>query len=873
MNDRETELAAKQIQREQELNDRAYKKWKRELEEQEKKSDGSNTPYARKFKHMYFDEIVKGLQSEIDEPTRIRSSHATAVIKRCLGLNLTYKKNKYTGEKEIQPSDERSNYFDLDLAVFVALQIILDNAMSPPMKEKMVDKKTGQEKVVYPAVDRSNLIDKIAKRVEQQIYFKYVEKCFPEYFADIDKFCSGGDDRPRSSSFYWRYNMMRALKRKGEELRKEGRITEAEAMEWKPFGADRKHIGSWLLSGCLKYGSDLFEEHTKQIEGNQKAVYVVLTDAAERWKDHYIAQQKKWCFDDLPMLCVPVEATNEHFGSWILSADLLKPQEHKGELRTSPLYLEYINRLQSVPYKVNPFITQLLSYLYNRNLKLGKFVPHIYQKPIDLAQAIGVVRRGDYEQEGKELRAKEEEFRQAKKNWSNEHARQLMKVEKGRRSRQVYNILNDLQKLDRFYYPHMWDFRGRAYCLCKTSPEPQGTDYQKAAIMFAEPQPIDEHTKFWLCVEIANNAGKDKVSFGERVEWVIQNIEDIKMIATMFEKDNEQQALSYLEGIDKPFQFAAACEEFYRIFITRERTTTTIRCGVDMSCSAAGIHAGWKLDAADAEAVNITPSNTPQDLYLRVWNRLLEVNRSYPVPPIRTTLLDEWTKLGYGRNVAKKMIMVFQYSAGLRKQMSEFYKIHDEIDESLQMNRDEIKSLWKLWEQTTQSSMSVDSVIGWFQDRVKEIYDMGKKEVLIPNAAGAVQVMKYPEYERPREVRSFHNGRFTERKPTGKPDLRAWKRAITANATHMTDSAIMVIALHDFEYSFSTIHDAAHTYATGAMNTMLDRLKEGYIQAVGMDIWDRFRELNGLPIEPATDFPKSNTLDLEVVRDSQYIFA
>ncbi len=89
----------------------------------------------------------------------------------------------------------------------------------------------------------------------------------------------------------------------------------------------------------------------------------------------------------------------------------------------------------------------------------------------------------------------------------------------------------------------------------------------------------------------------------------------------------------------------------------------------------------------------------------------------------------------------------------------------------------------------------------------------------------------------------------------------------------MCDSAIMCLALHNFPFAFSTIHDAAHTYATGAMDLMIDKLKEGYIKAVEMDIWDEFRKLNGLPIEPSTDFPKTNTLDLEDVRNSDYIFA
>ena len=868
------DYVAIQLQREKELNERAYKKWKDELKLQEKKGDGGNTPYGRKFMNYYFDDIVSGLQNEINNPNLPRSSYATKVIKECLGLTLTYKKDKRTKEKIIQTPNEKANFFDLDLAVYMALTLMIENALAPAMKEKIIDKKTGQEKVVFPAVDRTALIEKIAVRVEKQIYYKYIQTCFPDYFDKLDKLVAGGGDKPRSSSYYWRVNMDRALRNKADSLRLEGRNTEADAYDFKPFGADRKHIGSWLLGGVLKY-SNLFEEHKRNIDGKTRKIFITLTPEAEQFKHQYIKKQSKIIIDDMPMICPPVQATDENFGSWLLSADIHKPQQHKGELKTSPLFLEYVNHLQGVKYKINPFIVKLMEYLVEHNDKLGKFKPHQYQEPLDMAQALGVIRTGDYAADRATLRSKGEEWKQERRRYGYEKSRQLKKVDDGRKSKVVFQAAKELLPAHNLYFPHMWDFRSRAYSLCKTTPEPQGTDYQKAALMFADAQPIDKKTKFWLSVEIANNAGKDKISFGKRVEWVEKNIDNIVLVGSMFEKNNEPEAIKWLQRFNKeePWQLAAACEEYYQIFIKKSRRTTSIRCGVDMSCSAAGIHAGWKRDAADAEAVNITPSNTPQDLYMRVWKHLLKVNRSKDTPPIRPALLEAWTDQGYGRKVAKKMIMVFQYSAGIRKQMSEFYQIHDDMPEELQMTRDETKALWKLWQQTTAESMSVDSVINWFQDRAKEIAAMGKNFILIPNAAGVVQVMKYPKVEKTKQVVSFHNGRFTEYQSSDLPDTDAWKRAITANATHMTDSAIMVLALHDFPYAFSTIHDAAHTYATGAMDMMLERLKDGYIKAVEMDIWDEFRRINGLPIDATTDFPKTNTLDLEVVRQSSYIFA
>ena len=408
-----------------------------------------------------------------------------------------------------------------------------------------------------------------------------------------------------------------------------------------------------------------------------------------------------------------------------------------------------------------------------------------------------------------------------------------------------------------------------------TSPQPQGTDYSKAAIKFAIEQPLERNTSIrYISIELANNAGKDKVSFSERIDWVANHQKEIILVATMMEPNGRfSDAISFLESLPEPWQFMAAADEYYHCFIKKDRHTTSLRCGVDMSCSAAGIHAGWKLDADAAEVVNVTPGARPQDLYLKVWRKLLEVNKSYHTP-IRPYILDKWTDQGIGRKVAKKMIMVFQYSAGLPKQMQEFKAIHDddEFPSELRLTEDEVTTLWKIWSKATSAVMSVDTVIDWFQKRVVEIYKSGKTEVLIPNATGAVQVMRYPLYEL-RRVKSFHNGQLTFREETGEADVKAWKRSILANATHMCDSAILVKALKDFDCSFSTVHDAAYCYATGSMTQMLDRLKDGFKQAVEFNIWDEFRTINGLPVDANTDFPKTNTLKLKSVLDSDYLFA
>lgn len=877
MND--LQLTERQIQRERELNTIAFERWKTDINDQEKKSDASNTPFARQWKHLIFDLIVKGLQAEIDDPSRIRNSVATKAVRECIGVSLTYKKDPKTGEKIVE--EKMENQFDLELAVFVTLQLILDNALAPEMKTTTVDKSKGGNRVCHPAIDRTGLIERIGSRIEQQIAFKYIEACFPKYFKNLDSVVAGGKDgKARSSSYYWRVNMTRAIKKKADALRLEGKDEEANRYEWKPFGANKKHIGSWLLEGCLKYcwvkpnnakePHKLFAEATRQITPTKKGVFIVLSKEADQMRRMYLANHEMFILDDLPMLCPPVEATNDNYGSWLLGASLTKPSDHKGEVSLSPSMLAYINNLQKVSYKINTFVLSVMDLLVKKNVGLGSFKPHFYVEPQDIKQSLGVIDTGDYEEDYKTLEALGDKFKQAKRDKSDAKAREIEKTQKGRQSLQVFRNALKLAKDEKFYYPYQWDFRSRVYCRSTTSPQPQGPDYSKACIRFGEETPVDDDTPRYLAVELANHAGMDKVSFHDRIEWVNQNTRNITLVATMMEPNGDiNGALEFLEGMSSPWQFLCSAEEFYHCFIIGDRKTTSIRCSVDMSCSGAGIHAGWKLDATDAEAVNVTPSDTPQDLYMRVFKALQDVNDG----SIRPDLLQTWVEQGYARKASKRMIMVLQYSAGIKKQLEEFDDVHKDFPTHLQLTDEERMSLFKLWKKATSKAMSVDSVINWFQARVKEIHKSGKTVVLIPNATGCIQTMKYPHYET-KQVMSFHNGRFTESHPTGEADLKAWKRSITANATHMCDSAIMCIAFQDFPHSFSTIHDASHTYASSAMTDMVTRLKRGYIEAVGLNIWDEFRKLNGIDTNnKATDFIQTKTLDLNDVMKSQYIFA
>ena len=500
-----------QLKREKDQHTQAFKKFKESCDLQRKKNDGSNTPYARQWKRHVFEDLINGLQMEIDHPDiYVRSSKATDAVKRCLGIPLVKKKRRDTGEVERIRADQQ-NYFDLELCAFVALQMVLDNALAFKGDSHIIDKKTGKLKNCKGQRNRDALITEIGNRIEQQLYFKYVDSIFPEFFKAAADRCAGGkNDMPRSSSYYWRHNMVNAIKNKKEKLIEEGKHSQAELLDWRPFARmQKKHVGQWLVAGCLKYAM-LFQEKIIRDKDSQQ-VYVVLSDYAEAKREEYFANHQPFIWEDLPMICLPVEATKDHYGSWLTTIEQSKPDTYKGYLEISQTTLDYINRLQSVAYKINPFVAAVMEKVYETNDKLGKFIPHEYVAPASVNKRLMLDHITDYEEQTKQV-INHPDYKTARKAKSIEEARQIKMLEKAVKSREIYLSMLKLRDYPELYFPYSWDFRQRGYVRCMSSPSPQGPDFSKALLRFAEERPVDHRTKHYLSIEIANCAGMDKLN-------------------------------------------------------------------------------------------------------------------------------------------------------------------------------------------------------------------------------------------------------------------------------------------------------------------------------------------------------------------------
>ena len=110
--------------------------------------------------------------------------------------------------------------------------------------------------------------------------------------------------------------------------------------------------------------------------------------------------------------------------------------------------------------------------------------------------------------------------------------------------------------------------------------------------------------------------------------------------------------LSIWENADEPWQFLAACDEYYHCVINCSRHTTGLPIAVDATCSGLQILAGLARDKGTAALVNVLPSDKPQDAYRSVLEAMEDI------PP----RLSEWMD----RGVTKRSVMTIPYNATMQ---------------------------------------------------------------------------------------------------------------------------------------------------------------------------------------------------------------
>jgi len=678
------------------------------------------------------------------------------------------------------------------------------------------------DKIFSPRKENSkvvNVVQAIGSALEAESQMRYYETSAPGLFETL-------------KANYWHQAKGTEYKRKSMQTL----MSKHDIDQWKPWNrVDKIKVGTWFLD-CLLASSGWFERSVF-MHRNKKQQFLVPTEKFLKNKEEIIRLAELFSPLAWPMLIEPRDWSPIHEGGYYLN-DLTRC--HDMVRRGVPLCVQgeipysFLNKIQKVKYQLNPFIVEIAKVLEEREIEVGKFRPVI-----------------NHPEPPKPSNMDNEEARKA---WRKEKAIACNKnANEWRiscRTRMTMNCVREFEGKE-YYVPWSFDYRGRAYPI-PSFLTPQDTDFGKSLINFADKAPITEDGVKWLAFQVATTYGLDKATLGDRLEWVTkpENIQLITRVATA-----PIENIGDWEAADEPFQFAAACEEYYSVVLAKTRTTTGLPVATDATCSGLQILAGLARDKSTACLVNVVPSDKPQDAYQVI------ADTSRPHVPER--LRPYWD-----RKKTKRTVMTIPYNA---KPFSNRQYIRDAFDDiDVELDKDELTQVV----QAVRDAMELVvpgpmKVMRWIESEVSKAIKRGSQELTWVTPSGfrvTQRLMKMAH----KIVELKLLGRCRVKVLDGEKgvDLRHHKNATAPNLIHSLDASLLHLSVDKFDAPISLIHDSVLCRATD-MSHLSTLVRDTYMHLFAEhDFLKDFAQAIGAESEP----PIIGDLEPSTVIESTYFF-
>jgi len=610
--------------------------------------------------------------------------------------------------------------------------------------------------------------------------------------------------------------------------------------KWHRWGRDtQSKVGGWYLDVIEKV-TGWFNQALIQ-QGRKRNQVVVYTEEFVKNKDKIMSQADLFSPLTLPMLVEPQQWSRVDLGGYYLNR---LRQCHDMVRRGPPLCIQgdepfkFLNKIQEVAYRLNPFVVGVAEHFDKRGQAIGKFRPIIHYevtpKPVDI----------DSNFEARKEYNKKETQRQNQ---------QSQEFRRSCRTRIIMNVMSKFKDKDRYYIPWSFDYRGRTYPI-PSFLTPQDSDFGKSLIRFAEEAEVNKDTEHWLAFHVATTYGLDKATIDERLEWVHEpeNIQLIKQVAT-----NPIDNVGSWEKAEEPWQFLAACEEYYSCIISQSRNTTGLPVAIDATCSGLQILAALAEDPKTAQLVNVLPSDKPQDAY--------KVVAECAKPYIPHSIHSVWD-----RKAVKRTVMTIPYNA---KPFSNRSYIRDALKEKgIEISKEDLtQTVQAVRDAMNQVVPGPMRVMKWIESEVVRAIKDGAKELVWKTPSGFIVTQRLMK-KKYKSIELQLLGRCQIRVAIGddkKVDALHHRNATAPNLIHSLDASLLHKATLKFDNPIALIHDSVLCRATDM--TLLSKLvRESYV-----DIFTNNNVLKdfALAIGAGTDnLPIIGDLEHSKVIDSHYFF-
>jgi DNA-directed RNA polymerase len=675
----------------------------------------------------------------------------------------------------------------------------------------------------------TNVYDAVGTALMRECQFRYYQETAPGLFHTIKK-----NYHHRSSGTQQKVTNVQILMNRYD-------------VKWTNWSRPvRVKLGNVMVDAMLTAAR--WFESVDIRDGRKSKIYLVPTALFMDHKDRLIKQAEFFSAEAYPMLIPPCDWSNSTCGGYLFDEvmnahDMVRrgdPDRIQGE---KPI--EFLNKIQKVGYQLNPFVVGVAETLYEKGVRVGKapkFIPSTSTEPLP-------VKPPDIETN--------KAARQAYKRAAAEvHNRNNDLVKKSVRTRLTMKAVKKF-KDEVFYIPWSFDYRGRAYPI-PSFLTPQDTDFGKSLLVFAKSSCLTFEAEEWLAFQVATTYGLDKKPLRERIDWVKENSHLISAVAC-----DPVTTVHLWEKADEPWQFLAACDEYYHCVLVCDRHFTSLPIAVDATCSGMQILAGLARDASTAKRVNVTPSDKPQDAYMAV------------VEAAMANIPKQWQE-HVDRGVAKRLVMTIPYNAKFKSNWgyvnSALNDPEDQGGKALNVPKDDVTTITHaLRDAAFDTFPGPMRVMKWIESEVGKALKRGLTELVWTTPSGFVVTQKIMKAECVRlDLKLLGQVKKTTLAVGDSDEVNTSKhKAATApNLIHSLDASLLHLTALRFDAPIALIHDSVLCRATD-MGLLSCLVRETYMHLFAEhDYLNDFAQQIGAETEP----PIIGDLEPSSVIDSTYFF-
>lgn len=542
-------------------------------------------------------------------------------------------------------------------------------------------------------VSLTSIATDIGARIEDQIRFTKLEGSAEKYFKKVQD----GLKKNNTKSYAHKHAVMVAAEKRIVENDKEGK-----AERWLPFPpCDLGHIGYQLLDimeQTLVFKDEPVFSRAMMVSNGKRVHKLQVSTSIAEWSHEYSGVLAELSPAFMPCVVPPRDWVSPFNGGFHTQEVASRLQLVKGKRKfvktltreKMPLVYEGINFLQSVPWAVNKEVLDVATEIMKKDL--GYAMPR-FNKLIDRKQSpIPCPVPTEFQHlRGAELKMclSENEWKDFL-HWKSETAKlYTAETKRGSRASSVVRLIGQARKYseyDTFYFVYAMDSRQRVYVQSSVL-NPQGNDISKSMLRSAVGFPIKSEKGYkHFCITGANLYGWDKDHLDTKFDKV-DNEDFIEMC-----HDIAADPLTFRDwvGADEPWEFLAWALEFSKYHELKEEGKeeeflTYLPNGRDGSCSGIQHYSAMMHDEVGGAAVNLVPSDSHQDIYRRVAERVIEKmnkvisgeltvdfkerkledgSKEQPIPHVlQVELSKAWLTIGVTRGMCKKPVMTLPYGS------------------------------------------------------------------------------------------------------------------------------------------------------------------------------------------------------------------